>query len=322
MATFRSLNLFQVNQTCLRFFNFHSPPHLGPLALSFPSPPQLFSLHSHPHFPFLSTPIFPSPTFSLRFPSKIRRKHCPVSAVMFFPENPVVSDICATALSSGVALSLLQLWAETAKRGLDQKLNRKLVHISIGLAFMLCWPMFSSGYQGAILASLIPGANVMRMLLLGFGILKDEATLKSMSRYGDYRELLKGPLYYVATITFVCIFYWRTSPISIALICNLCAGDGLADIVGRRFGSEKIFYNKNKSLAGSVAMATAGFLASIGYMYYFSLFGYVEASVGMAMRFLIVSLASALVESLPISTEIDDNLTVPLTSFLVGSLVF
>lgn len=45
----------------------------------------------------------------------------------------------------------------------------------------------SSGYQGAILASLIPGANVMRMLLLGFGILKDEATLKSMSRYGDYR---------------------------------------------------------------------------------------------------------------------------------------
>lgn len=45
----------------------------------------------------------------------------------------------------------------------------------------------SSGYQGAIFASLIPGANVIRMLVLGFGILKDEATLKSMSRYGDYR---------------------------------------------------------------------------------------------------------------------------------------
>lgn len=40
------------------------------------------------------------------------------------------------------------------------------------------------------------------------------------------RELLKGPLYYASTITFCCMMYWRTSPISIAAICNLCAGDG------------------------------------------------------------------------------------------------
>ncbi|CAK9326932.1 unnamed protein product [Citrullus colocynthis] len=273
-------------------------------------------------FNSISTPIFRSGTFALRFRSKIRREHCPVAAVMLLPENPVVSDICAAALSGGVALALLRLWAETANRGLDQKLNRKLVHISIGLAFMLCWPMFSSGYRGAIFASLIPGVNIIRMLVLGLGILKDEATVKSMSRYGDYRELLKGPLYYAATITLVCIFYWRTSPISIALICNLCAGDGLADIVGRRFGSEKIFYNKNKSVAGSLAMASAGFLASVGHMYYFSSFGYLEGSSKMVLGFLVVSLASALVESLPISTEIDDNLTVPLTSLLVGSLVF
>lgn len=39
---------------------------------------------------------------------------------------------------------------------------------------------------------------------------------------------------------------------------------GIADIVGRRFGSIKIPYNKNKSLAGSAAMASAGFLASVG----------------------------------------------------------
>lgn len=42
----------------------------------------------------------------------------------------------------------------------------------------------------------------------------------------------------------------------------------------------------------------------------------------MVLGFLVVSLASALVESLPISTNLDDNLTVPLTSILVGSLVF
>jgi farnesol kinase len=42
----------------------------------------------------------------------------------------------------------------------------------------------------------------------------------------------------------------------------------------------------------------------------------------MALGFLVVSLAATLVESHPISTELDDNLTVPLTSFVVGTLVF
>ncbi|PKI51290.1 hypothetical protein CRG98_028319 [Punica granatum] len=238
-------------------------------------------------------------------------------------ENPLVSDICATALSGGIALSILRFFEETAKRGLfDQKLNRKLVHVSIGLVFMLCWPMFSSGRQGAILAALIPGVNIIRVLLVGLGIYKDEATVKSMSRFGDYRELLKGPLYYATTITLACAVFWRASPVGIAAICNLCAGDGFADIVGRRFGHHKIPYNKRKSLAGSVAMASAGFLASIGYMYYFASFGYMQVSWEMIWGFLFVSLASALVESLPLSTALDDNLTVPLTSFIVGSLVF
>ncbi|KAJ6385457.1 hypothetical protein OIU77_028607 [Salix suchowensis] len=236
--------------------------------------------------------------------------------------NPVVSDLCSTVVSAGVIFAFLQLWKETAKHGLDQKLNRKLVHISIGLVFMLCWPMFSSGNRGALLAAITPGVNIIRMLLIGSGMWKDEATVKSMSRFGDHRELLKGPLYYVLTITGACAVYWRTSPIAIAAICNLCAGDGMADIVGRRFGRQKIPYNKNKSVAGSAAMAISGFVASVGFMHYLAAFGYVQESWEMILGFLVVSLASSFVESLPISTELDDNLTVTLTSILLGNLVF
>ncbi|OVA02761.1 Phosphatidate cytidylyltransferase [Macleaya cordata] len=241
-----------------------------------------------------------------------------------FPQNPMLNDICAAAIAGAVALSLLQFWGEIAKRRIlkDQKLIRKIVHINIGLVFMLLWPLFSYECQAAVLAALVPGVNIIRMLVLGLGILKDEAMVKSMSRSGDYRELLKGPLYYASTITLASVVYWRTSPIAIAAICNLCAGDGVADIVGRRFGSKKLPHNRNKSYAGSIAMAAAGFLASVGYMHYFSQFGFIEESPGLVLGFLIVSLVAALVESLPISTELDDNLTVPLTSILVGSLVF
>ncbi|KAK9176272.1 hypothetical protein WN944_028286 [Citrus x changshan-huyou] len=267
----------------------------------------------------------PSPKFPPRFSqfSISRPNLTSPSAAMLLPQNPVLSDVCASAVSASVAASCLRLWEETARRDLfDQKLNRKLVHISIGLIFMLCWPLFSSGPRGAILASLTPGVNIIRMLLVGSGMWKDEATVKSMSRYGDRRELLTGPLYYAITITFACVIYWRNSPNGIAAICNLCAGDGFADVVGRRFGKRKLPYNQNKSIAGSCAMASAGFLSSIGFMYYFFSFGYMQCSWELVFGFLVVSLASALVESLPISTKLDDNLTLTITSIAVGSLVF
>ncbi|CAF1698490.1 unnamed protein product [Brassica napus] len=201
--------------------------------------------------------------------------------------------------------------------------TRKLVHINIGLVFTLCWPLFSSGLQGALFASLIIGVNIIRMLLLGLGVYQDEGTIKSMSRHGDRRELLKGPLYYAIAVTLACIFYWKTSPIAIAVVCNLCAGDGVADIVGRRLGTKKLPYNRNKTIAGSIGMAIAGFLASVAYMFYFASFGYIKNSGwDMILRFFIISIASALVESLPISTAIDDNLTVSLTSALLGTLLF
>ncbi|KAJ0083561.1 hypothetical protein Patl1_31054 [Pistacia atlantica] len=312
------------------------------------SPPKSISIFSlfEPPYPIIS-PLFKfsssscsssslslssisSFTSSSSLPIRFRSLHLRTSrrnltsppSTMLLPQNPLLSDVCASVLSAGIALSLLRLWEETAKRQLcDQYLNRKLVHISIGLAFMLCWPMFSSGPRGAILASLTPGVNVIRMLLVGSGMWKDEATFV-LKLVPCIRELLKGPLYYAITVTLACAVYWRTSPNAIAAICNLCAGDGMADVVGRRLGRQKLPYNRNKSVAGSIAMASAGFLASIGYMYYFALFGYLQCSWDLVFSFLVVSLASALAESLPISTQLDDNLTVTLTSILVGSLVF
>ncbi|KAI7741987.1 hypothetical protein M8C21_007310 [Ambrosia artemisiifolia] len=242
---------------------------------------------------------------------------------MLFPESPLTGDVCALAFTTCYAIALLRLFEETAKRGVfKQTVNRKLLHLTFGLGFMLFWPLFSSGTRGAVIAALVPGVNILKVLLIGLGIVKDVATVKSMSRFGDYRELLKGPMYYAITITLCCAIYWRTSPVAIAAISNLCAGDGTADIIGRRFGKKKLPYNKDKSFAGSIAMAIAGFTVSVGYMYYFSMFGYVDASSKKVVGFLAVSLVSALVESHPICAKLDDNLLVPLASVLLGTLVF
>lgn len=245
-----------------------------------------------------------------------------ITIPMLSPQDEMVYDILISGLTAVVALACLRFWDEMAKRSVfDQKLNRKFVHISIGLVFMLFWPLFSSGPQAPYLAALAPGVNIFRMIGLGLGILKNEAMVKSMSRYGDARELLKGPLYYACTLTFITILLWRNSPIAPVAIANLCAGDGFADIAGRRLGTAKLPYNKNKSFAGSFAMLIMGFAVSVGYLHYFSSFGYYEVSSKMILATFVVSIAATIVESLPISTQLEDNLTVSIISVLVGCLV-
>ncbi|GAU27670.1 hypothetical protein TSUD_126160 [Trifolium subterraneum] len=218
--------------------------------------------------------------------------------------DPLISDF---SLQQLYLLSLFSPSLDCGKKLQNEDfLIRKLVHISIGLVLMLCWPLFSTDRWGSYFAAFIIGVNIFRMLVIELGIWKDEATVTS-----------KGT---AVTITLATIIYWRNSPISIAAICNLCAGDVMADVVGRRFSGKKIPYNKSKSYAGSITMASSGFLASIGYMWYFSSFGFMEGSWKKVIGFLVVSVATAIVESLPISTDFDDNLTVPLTSILVGRL--
>ncbi|KAK6135105.1 hypothetical protein DH2020_031168 [Rehmannia glutinosa] len=232
----------------------------------------------------------------------------------------IFTDIAAAAFCCGVCRLVLQLLKKSyAKRLIDRHLLRKLYHICVGLIVMLCWPMFSSSLWGRVLAGLTSGLGFFEQLI-AIGMGKDEKLLKFLKRYKDSRDLLKAILAYVLTIILVAVFDWRT-PRAIAIICNLCAGDGMADIVGRRFGGWKLPYNKNKSYAGTIGMAIAGFFTSILFMYYFSWLGYIEESPNMVLGFLAVSIAAALVESHPLSTKIEDNVTVPLASMVVGTFV-
>lgn len=56
---------------------------------------------------------------------------------------------------------------------------------------------------------------------------------------------------------------------------------------------------------------------------YFSLMGFYHLDTGATLlRLAMVSLAATVVESLPISTKLDDNVTVPLTTVVMGMLLF
>lgn len=213
----------------------------------------------------------------------------------------------------------------TKQKFLNQKLSRKLVHITSGLLFVLCWPLYSDFPWAQFMAASVPLCNGIRLLVYGLGLLKDEGLVKSVSREGDPRELLRGPLYYVIVLVFSTILFWRDSPVGVMALSMMCGGDGIADIVGRRFGSTtgKLPWNSGKSWAGSVAMFLFGLLVSYSCLCYFAFMGFYQLdTTGTLIRLAAVSFAATVVESLPVSTKLDDNVTVPLTTVLVGMLLF
>ncbi|KAI5074089.1 hypothetical protein GOP47_0010050 [Adiantum capillus-veneris] len=209
------------------------------------------------------------------------------------------------------------------KNVLEQKLSRKLVHISTGILYALLWPVFSISPWSRYFALAIPFANAVRLLVYGLGIIKDEAVVKSISRSGSSRELLGGPFYYVVALSLCTVFFWRDSPVGIVALAVMCGGDGIADIIGRRLGSIKLPYNPSKSWVGSISMFFFSFAFSVSLLYYYSSLGFYQLNWSSAVQIVaLISFSATIVESLPISSHLDDNMSVPLISVLMGSALF
>ncbi|XP_004496158.1 probable phytol kinase 1, chloroplastic isoform X1 [Cicer arietinum] len=211
----------------------------------------------------------------------------------------------------------------TRKNILNQGLSRKLVHILSGLLFLVSWPIFSNSPKARYFAAFVPLVNFLRLLVNGLSLTSDQGLIKSVTRKGDPKELLRGPLYYVVILMLCAVVFWRDSPIGVVSLAMMCGGDGVADIIGRRYGSMKIPYNQKKSWAGSISMLIFGFLVSIGMLYYYSALGHVQFDWwNIVPRVALVSIVATVVESLPITDVVDDNISVPLATIAVAFFTF
>src|SRR3989304_10214221 len=167
----------------------------------------------------------------------------------------------ATLFTFLIALAFLRLMDFLAHRGIiEGKLSRKIIHVGTGPIFVLCWLMYPDpgGQISRWLAALVPLLITAQFALVGTGIIKDEAAVKAMSRTGDRRELLRGPLFYGMMFVFLTLIYWKDSLIGIPALMMMCGGDGIADIVGRRINSPKLSWSPAKSGAGSFGVFAGG----------------------------------------------------------------
>lgn len=232
------------------------------------------------------------------------------------------SNLLALIITFIVALAWLRINDFLAQKGvLESHLSRKIIHIGTGPFFVLCWLLFNHSAINRYLAALVPLAFTLQFLLIGTGVMKDEASVKAMSRSGDRREILRGPLFYGIIFVILTIIYWKSSPIGIVGLMLMCGGDGLADIFGRKWGARKLPWNKGKSLAGSIGMLLGGWIFSVLIVWIFIANGIFLVSINSYLiPITIISLICTLVESLPIKDI--DNITITLSAVILGHFLF
>jgi phytol kinase len=316
-----------INKLKLEFYN-NDPkrlllPMMTVLSLSLASLAAL----TH-HLPGPPIDITGSPSFWTTLPFGVLINSSPYTPQL------VLQDVTSTALCIVFATVFVKTITYNAKVGnIEPRDSRKIIHTLSAPLFILLWPMFSNAYGARVFASIVPLLNALRLYLAGTGggsntnnnrSTNTELELASaISRSGDVRESLGGPFIYVMVLLLLTLLFWKDSAIGIVSLATMACGDGLADLIGRRYGSNnKWSFNRSKSIAGSTAFIVGSFISSFGLLSWLTHMGAMDAlgleSFELAGRLFVIAVICAGVELIPAG---DDNYSVPLAAAVLSALL-
>lgn len=235
--------------------------------------------------------------------------------------TPIVQDSLASSFCLSAAFVWVQIWIDLAKRGVvESKLSRKIIHVSSAPLFMLFWPLYSDSSLANVFAGIVPLVQLARLVYSGLkkSMNPGGGLVGAISRSGDQKEALGGPAIYTAVLLLVTLFSFKVSAISCVTISQMAVGDGLADIVGRRWGTLKWGISPGKSYAGTLAFVLGAFASSVALCTYFVSQGFFQLDVVSSLPILLaISVVCAAVELIPYG---DDNISVPLVAAVLTYL--
>ena len=214
--------------------------------------------------------------------------------------SPIIVQIAIVVLWIGLLLLVASLLNRFGTG--NSEIIRKVVHIGTGNIILFAWWLDIPAFVG-VGASVL--ASVVTLLSYSFPILPG---INSVGR----KSL--GTFFYAVSIGVLVAWFWNINrPQYAALgILVMAWGDGLAALVGQRFGKHpyKVWDNK-KSWEGSGTMAIVSFIVSV--LIFLSI-------QGNNWQTWIVSLSVALLATTleAFSVYGIDNLTVPLGSAALG----
>ena len=186
-------------------------------------------------------------------------------------------------------------------RGQHSETSRQLLHVSMGaFALLLRWLHWGAAVALAVAAVLFNAFVLPRIAA-------------RLYRPGDRDRGLHGILYYpIAVLALLLLF-----PADLAIVAAawgvLAAGDGMATLVGRAVGGGRWRWNREKTVAGTLALWVAGSAAGA------ALFWWCRSAAPEPRSVMFIITASMAAAALAAAVEtmdvrLDDNLSVGLTA--------
>ena len=203
-----------------------------------------------------------------------------------------------TIVIVGIVLALLE-WTGK-KLQMQPETIRKWIHIAVGH-----WVFLALAWMEHWYVAITP--------LLFFTLINWITLKRGTGRMNQVERISYGTVYYPMALALLVLFFFEQEPMALVAGSMVLAwGDGLAALVGKRFG--KTFYTRGKirrSFEGSIAMFLASFLVlTVTFLLYEE-----PAWIAVSYGFLLANIA-ALIEA--VSYRDTDNLLIPLT---IGALV-
>lgn len=222
----------------------------------------------------------------------------------FIPWLESTPDLWLNVSLIALVLGFIVVLAETLHRRIptNSELARKVVHLGAGNVILLAWWLQIPAWIGisaSIIASIIALASYYIPFLPG---------INSVGR----KSL--GTFFYAVSIGVLVAWFWQESQFQYAALGILVMtwGDGLAGLIGQRFGQHPYeVWGMKKSWEGSLTMLITSYIVSS--LIIFSVQGNVWQTWVLPLAIAFVATALEAFSKLGI-----DNLTVPLGSAAVA----
>lgn len=262
--------------------------------------------------------------FGARLPSFIARASSSLPPLCW-DGGMAVACVILAALWVGIWSTAVKKW------GLPGRVSRKMVHCGSAPLFLLTWPFFSAAPSARIIAAMVPLLQAVRLTSAAWGDAtaiegkipsSPSAFISAVSRSGQAKEATGGPLMYTLVLTAATALEWRHSLVGVIAMCQMAAGDGFAELVGRRLQGSRWWFSKEKTYAGSAGFVLGATFTTLAMVQWLHFCGCVAISAATIWpQVLLISTLAALAEVIPL--EVDDNISVPavaaaLTRFLFG----
>ena len=178
---------------------------------------------------------------------------------------------------------------------------RQAVHMAMGaFALLLRWITW---WQAMALAA----------VALAFNIAVLPRIAPRIYRPGDHARNVHGIVFYPMAVLLLLVLCPRRPDIAAAAWGILAIGDGIATLAGRAIGGPRWAWNRDKTVAGSIAFAAGGAAAGIFLAWWCRPATVPPPSMAFTILApLAAAIVAALVETIPV--RLDDNLSVALSS--------